>query len=218
MINLDNIEDLEKNPPAVGSEINFIEKEMGAIFPKVYRELLLLTNGFITGEGEKIYGVDEIEERNQTWQVKEYAKGYIAVGDNSGGMVYLMKQGINEKEMITVDCGYMNPKDATIVTDDFEKWISEGCIIEEDSSTPSYIEPYDVILDSPLKGGSKDLLQIKKIYKFDMSMGDLLRGSKQLPFTIIRNITYAKALNGIEKLGELSNSLKLVPSHENKLK
>ncbi len=64
----------------------------------------------------------------------------------------------------------------------------------------SYIEPYDVILVSPLKGGSRDLLQIKKIFEFDMSIGDLLRGSKQLSFTIIRNINYAKALNGIEKL------------------
>jgi|GEM_PF-2987958 len=91
MINLDNIEDLEKNPPATDSEIDFIEKEMEVVFPKVYRELLLLTNGFINGEGIGFYGLNEVKERNQTWQVDKYAKGYIAVGDNSGGTINLKK-------------------------------------------------------------------------------------------------------------------------------
>jgi len=50
-----------------------------------------------------------------------------------------------------------------------------------------------------------------------MSAGDLLRGSKQLPFTIIRNITYGNALKRIEKLGKLAEVLKLVPSCENKI-
>jgi len=108
MIDLRNIEELTKNPPATENQINYIEKTMESVFPKVYKELLLLTNGFINGEGIKVYGLDEIIECNQVWEVEKYAKGYIAIGDDSGGTVFLMKQDVDAKEVIAVDFDCMN--------------------------------------------------------------------------------------------------------------
>ncbi|WP_342481515.1 SMI1/KNR4 family protein [Paenibacillus sp. FSL L8-0340] len=53
--------------PAVDeNEINRIEIEIGFKFPKVFRDLLKLTNGFETKEGVIIFGTDVIFERNQT--------------------------------------------------------------------------------------------------------------------------------------------------------
>lgn len=41
-----------------------------------------------------------------------------------------MKSESGVKEVIAVDCGYMNPEDEPeIITTNFEKWISESCII-----------------------------------------------------------------------------------------
>lgn len=50
---------------------------MGLKFPKVYRELLKLTNGFESEEGVVIFGTDIIIGRNQTYEVSEYAQGYL---------------------------------------------------------------------------------------------------------------------------------------------
>jgi hypothetical protein len=44
------------------------------------------------------YGTDELVERNQTWEVDEHAKGYVTIGDNSGGKVFLMKIDITAKK------------------------------------------------------------------------------------------------------------------------
>ncbi len=136
-----------------------------------------------------------------------------------------MKQDRNAYEVLITDSGYMNAQDPNAKILNFKNWIEEGCPEETESkeyldmvgnggSSVSYIEPYDVILVSAPKNGSKDLLILKKVFDLEMSIGDLLRGSKQLPFAIIRNITYAKALNRIEELGQLGDIIELVPSSE----
>lgn len=127
MIDFSKIKNIKSNPPISNDEISVIENEFGVIFPNVYKQLLHYSNGFISDEGVVIYGSEDLIERNMTWEVKEYAKGYVAVGDNSGGTVYLMAQESEAKGLFAVDCGDMNPDNATIVTSDFIEWISKGC-------------------------------------------------------------------------------------------
>ncbi len=129
MIDLDKIQNLISNTPASESEIDIVEKELKLILPKVYRELLGISNGFSIGGGLLIYGTEDICERNFTWEVEEYAKGYVAIGDDGAGNVFLMCQGSESKEVLTVDCGDMNPNDGTKVTSDLKGWVSDGCII-----------------------------------------------------------------------------------------
>ncbi len=212
-MDLEKIIDLEKNNPATMDEIKAVEYALGFVLPKVFQDLLLITNGFINGKGIGLYGTDELVERNQTLEVKEYAKGYVAIGDDSGDEVFLMKSDIAAKEVIAVDCGYMNPEDEPeVIASDLEKWISGGCIVTE--SIPEgvpHIEPYNIILERAPLGGSKDLLTIKKTLQSDVSMGELLKGSKQPPFIIVKNIPYTKAKVLIEKLGEIGEVLRLEP-------
>lgn len=109
---------------------------MGLTFPKSFRELLKLTNGLETDEGVVIFGTDIIMERNQTYEVAEYAQGYLAVGSNGGGKFYLMPAKEEAAELWQVDAGVMNPEFASLVSEDFVEWIHHGAInidlLEED--------------------------------------------------------------------------------------
>ncbi len=81
MINLSNVSGLIKNKPANDIEIQEIEDVMKVKLSNVHKDLLKYTNGFSIGGGLIIYGTDDIIERNETWEVVEYANGYVAIGD-----------------------------------------------------------------------------------------------------------------------------------------
>ncbi len=214
MIDISKIIGLRKNSPATVEEVNFVENKLRLILPKVYRKLLNTTNGLANGKGIGFYGTDELVERNETWEVYEYAKGYVAVGDNSGGKVFLMKSDLNAKEIIAVDSGYMNPDDEPeVIATDFEKWISEGCIISKfnPQGVKSSIELHNIILEQSPIGGTKDLLMIKKVLGTEISIGDILKGSQNPPFVIMENVPYAKAIARIEELGGIGKILRLEP-------
>ncbi|WP_336635214.1 SMI1/KNR4 family protein [Lysinibacillus fusiformis] len=68
------------NPPANEHEILLIEQTMAIHLPEEYKSVLKMSNGFSFTNGVFIYGTEEIMERNETWEVKEYAKGYVAIG------------------------------------------------------------------------------------------------------------------------------------------
>nr|WP_129692369.1 SMI1/KNR4 family protein [Gottfriedia acidiceleris] len=93
----------------------------------VYINLLQQVNGFLTDEGVLIYGTQDLVERNLTYEVSEYATGYVAIGDDSGGTVFLMLQGKEMSQLITVDVGDMNPTNGKVLSTDLFKWIYEGC-------------------------------------------------------------------------------------------
>jgi hypothetical protein len=53
---------------------------------------------------------------------------------------------------------------------------------------------------------------IKKVLGTDISIGELLQGSKQPPCIVMRNVPYAKAIVRLKKLGPLGEILRLEPS------
>lgn len=128
MINPQSLSGFNLYPSVDEQEINQVETDMGLKFPRVFRELLKLTNGFETEEGILIFGTDIISERNQTYEVSEYAPGYIAIGSNGGGQFYLMPANEDSIELIQVDTGVMNPQFASLVSDSFIHWINDGAI------------------------------------------------------------------------------------------
>ncbi|MHA6530701.1 SMI1/KNR4 family protein [Paenibacillus sp. BAC0078] len=128
MLNLQSLSGFNFYPAVEEDEINKVEMEMSLNFPNVFRELLKLANGFETEEGVLIFGTDIIVERNQTYEVSEYAKGYLAVGSNGGGKFYLMSANEDSTEILQVDAGVMNPEFASLVSKDFINWINNGAI------------------------------------------------------------------------------------------
>ncbi|MFZ5353500.1 MAG: SMI1/KNR4 family protein [Bacillota bacterium] len=213
MLDLSKVQNLVSYPPASESEIDRVEREYKLCLPMVYRELLKLSNGFSIGGGLLIYGTEDIGERNLTWEVDEYAQGYVAIGDDGAGNVFLMKQHIESKGVIIVDSGYMNPIGAEEITCDLLSWIAYGCIVKSCNKNNLQILPdtCDLVLTSMPRNGTKDLLQIKNVIGIEMSIGKLLKGSKNLPFVLVKDFPYGKAMKLIECLGDTGNSIALLP-------
>ncbi|ACL76729.1 SMI1/KNR4 family protein [Ruminiclostridium cellulolyticum] len=213
MIDLSKLSNVELYPAVNSVEIDRIESEMGLKLPKVFKELLYLSNGFVTDDGIAIFGTDIIAERNLTYEVPEYAEGYIAVGSNGGGKFLLMLANEESTQLLQVDCGVMNPEYATLVTTDFSEWINEGAksfdLIEEIKNKEQL---YNLVLVEQPKGGAQDLKKIQECYSIKTGLFDLLKGSKKLPFTMMKNISLNVAKKNLESLGELGKILKIIPS------
>ncbi|MEH7673127.1 SMI1/KNR4 family protein [Bacillus pumilus] len=118
------------NKPASDIHIKETESQLNIVLPCAYKELLKQTNGCSIGGEVLLYGTEDMVERNKTWEVQQYASGYVAIGDDGGGQVFLMRLAEEEKKVWIVDAGVMDPQHAELLTDNFLKWVSEGCIIE----------------------------------------------------------------------------------------
>ncbi|PES25856.1 SMI1/KNR4 family protein [Bacillus cereus] len=212
MIYLSNVSGLIKNNPAKDIEIQEIEDVMKVELPNVHKDLLKYTNGFSIGGGLIIYGTDDIIERNETWEVTEYANGYVAIGDDGSGNVFLMSQGADVRAVRAVDSGDMNLNHATVVTLDFIDWVNTGCLNQKIQIIKEEIpDTCNIVLIEIPNGGLKDLVKIKSVLALDISTGELLKGLKNLPFTLVKGAPYGKAKKLIEKLGSVGLALNKIP-------
>lgn len=212
MIDISNVVGIVRKIPASKDEIIILEKKMNLILPKIYKELLSLSNGFSTDKGVVIYGTEDIIERNLTLEVNEYAKGYIAIGDDSGDIVFLISEDDSKKEILAVGCGDMNPLNAKIISPSLCKWLENNCDladINQENGSKVNSEKYSILLIENPKGGLKDLVKIKNTINIELSSAELLKASKNIPFILISNISYGKALNYLKKLSEFSEILQL---------
>ncbi|PXV84497.1 SUKH superfamily protein [Lachnotalea glycerini] len=209
MINLQNISGISKSKPASNDEISIVENRMNILLPEYYKELLNLTNGFSTDRGLVIYGTEDIYERNEILEVEKYANGYVAIGDDSGDMVFLISKDNRNEEVLSVGCGDMNTQNAKHLAPNLLIWLNNNCNLETSGENNTQTQYYNIILTGVPKGGLKDLVKIKNVLNINMSSAELLKASKNLPYTIISNVSYGKAINYFEKLTEFSGMLKL---------
>lgn len=214
MIDLSRVPNIIKNNLASDSEIQEIEHTLKVQLPNVYKNLLRYTNGFSIGGGLVIYGTDDIVERNETWEVDKYASGYISIGDDGGGNVFLMLQETDVKEVLVVGAGDMNPNHATIITSDFSKWINNGCLYEQlQKVTVDLPDTCSIVLIKAPNGGLKELVKIKNIFGIDISTAELLKGSKNPPFVLAKKFPYGKAKKLIAKLGPIGTVINVIPTN-----
>lgn len=130
MLNLPEIPNLHVNKPVSDIHIKEAESQLNMLLPRAYKALLKQTNGCSFGGEVLLYGTEDMVERNKTWEVRQYASGYVAIGDDGGGQVFLMRLAEEEKKVWIVDAGVMDSRHAELLTDNFLKWVSEGCNIE----------------------------------------------------------------------------------------
>ncbi|MEH7686764.1 SMI1/KNR4 family protein [Bacillus safensis] len=130
MLNLPEIPHLHVNKPVSDIHIKEAESQLNMVLPRAYKELLKQTNGFSIGGEVLLYGTEDMVERNKTWEVQQYASGYVAIGDDGGGQVFLMRLAEEEKKVWIVDAGVMDPQHAELVAEDLLSWVNEGCFIE----------------------------------------------------------------------------------------
>lgn len=127
-MNVSKLENLaSQNQGASPDQIGSIQGKLGVVLPKSYAQLLDETNGFMLENGISIYSTDDLIERNETFEVQEYAPGFIAIGDDSGGMSILIS--ISTGEVFSVDQGSMDPDDMDKLANDVSEWMGMNCSV-----------------------------------------------------------------------------------------
>ncbi|AKN95341.1 hypothetical protein ACU10_15605 [Xanthomonas oryzae pv. oryzicola] len=91
--------------------------------PAQLRAFYQEADGFITPSGHTLYDLSSLKERNETYEVDVYATGYILIGDNSGGLGYLLSTTGDEKYVYSSDMGDMSPKYFQKESQTLEDWI-----------------------------------------------------------------------------------------------
>ncbi|MCM3576052.1 SMI1/KNR4 family protein [Mesobacillus subterraneus] len=209
-MNLNGVSGLILNPSATEIDIEIVEKRLNAILPIPYKELLQASNGLATNEGIVIYGTDDLIERNETWETLEYTPGFVSIGDDSGGRVFLMSLS-DKEEILIVDSGDMTPDHAELISTNLIQWVINGLRIDlKETSNIDWSENCKLVVVNIQDGGLKDLIKIKAILGINISTSELLKMSKSLPFVLTQEIPYGKAKKLIEELGDLNLNLEFL--------
>ncbi len=194
-------------------EIFEVEKRRSFTLPDEYINFLIKNKGYSDGE-LIIYDISELEETNEYMCISEYAKEYIAIGDNGSGCVFLMKQERKTKEVLIVDMGDLNVSDPYQIIDDFSRWHKSNYLINmEDSEERKFLsELVDIILIELPEEKLKGILKIKKELELQYSAKEILEMTKNLPVVLKTKITRFGAqklisLTGYEQLFELRKSV-----------
>ena len=108
------------------SSIEEINKWAGGALPGYYLEFLASHVEGIVGDLVLIYGTDSLIERNETHETREYCPGYLAIGDDSGGRVFLIAREAKFTVYLS-QMGSMDPHDFKSVSHNFRDWVATGC-------------------------------------------------------------------------------------------
>ena len=177
-------------------------KEEKYKLPAVYREFICKYDGLSLENGCTFYSLEELDAMNKDLQVNIYQPDTVAVGDDGGDLVFLMKQEKEAKTVYLVDAGDYDLESPYQIIPDFNKWMEKGFEIEDiDGEDVRGVDYGDLYLIKMPKEGVKGLVTIKRAFNLEMSTGELLQKSKSLPTKLLSNITSSKANIIAEKIG-----------------
>jgi hypothetical protein len=77
----------------------------------------------VTDAGIVVYSAGSIVERNATYEVADYAPGFVLIGDDSGGRGFLVRVGDPDSHVFSSDLGDLDPTDFEIEAADVPSWI-----------------------------------------------------------------------------------------------
>lgn len=85
------------------------------------------TPGVLLPDGVLVYGPQAIRERNETYEVREYAPDWVLIGDDSGGSgLFMRRHGRDRTSVFRLDLGAIEPdveRGGERVTDDLIGWL-----------------------------------------------------------------------------------------------
>ena len=107
------------------NEISKIEEYFGCVLPETYRDFLSSLKEERTGN-VYLYLPEILIERNECYETKQYAPGYINIGDDGGGTAFILKLKDRDPEVSAVGHGSMDPALKEHVCASFSGWVSSG--------------------------------------------------------------------------------------------
>ncbi len=69
---------------------------------------------------------DDVIERNECYETKKYAPGYINIGDNGGGEAFILKLDEDDPEVSIVGHGSMDPELKEFVYNNSSSWLASN--------------------------------------------------------------------------------------------
>ena len=186
-------------------QFNDFESKHKLVIPTQYKEFLKVNNGISFDGGTILYSLDELKQMNDDLQVQMYQHNYLVIGDDGGGLVFLMKQVPNAEEVICVDMSDYDIESPFCKIPNFSEWYKDECqiCVKEKEDAIKFSQEGNVFLIKMPVNGIKDLIKIKKAFNLDISSSQLLALSKELPCLIIKDIRYSKAVKLMKKIGQI---------------
>jgi hypothetical protein len=134
-----------------------------------------------------------MEERNDTWQVHMHVPGFVAIGDNGGGKVILLKTDEEDKSVYIVDSGSMQPQYMTCIGVCLADWISAGGpVATEQEPVETATQLVDIYLERMPSDGLNGLVALKTALMVDISLAALKQGALHPPFVVVSGVPYGK--------------------------
>lgn len=178
-------------------------------FPLSYLDFLQYTNGYLFDASSTLfYSSNEIVERNKTFEVDKYLPDYIAIGDQDGDKLILMKKNQTAKQVFIADSFSISMDNFKFCKqfDDLSLFIA-SCkknSVEQDDVDNEAL--YDVILNSPISD-KKLILALKNVFSYTGTIGTLMISCQNPPFAIKSSINYGLAKKLINQNPMLSDYL-----------
>jgi len=189
-MNLDHL-DGRKRPGLVIHRASSKVAGMLARLSDGYRQLLSLSDGIELASGGLIYGSGELVERNQTYQVSAYLPAHVAIGDDGGGQMFLLRHGV-ASPVLRIDMGALGSMTPDVMAKSIEDWINQGCPVKTPAELrePKRPSVADVFLDAVPEGKLANLLVLKKELDLNLSIAELKTLAGHLPAPLLEDVPY----------------------------
>jgi hypothetical protein len=174
---------------------------MLARLPEGYQHLLSQSDGIELASGALIYGSQELVERNQTYQVSAYMPAHVAIGDDGGGQMFLLRYGV-ASPVLRIDMGAIGSLAPDTIAKSIEDWIDQGCPVKTPAELrePKRPSVADVLLDAIPEGKLANLLVLKEELDLNLSITELKKLVSHLPAPLLNDAPYAWSLAKCERL------------------
>jgi len=95
-----------------------------------YLVVLHKHGGKFCNEVVRLYGIDEIIDRNEVYETKKYCPGFLTIADDSGGRAVQIALGNIPGPVYLVDHGSMSQEDFIEIAPDIDTWLERGCPVD----------------------------------------------------------------------------------------
>lgn len=117
---------------AAGILVSLLETTLKQASPVYTQYLMLAECSQSIGGAGLLYGRNDFEERNETYEVQLYLPGWIAIGDDGGGTAILMKLDRSDAVFFCGQ-GALGSLEPEPLANSFKLWLSNNCPIPWDA-------------------------------------------------------------------------------------
>jgi hypothetical protein len=129
-----------RNPPASPEAIAATGQLLPAEMPEDYAALLSQADGVLANHFA-LYSCRDLPERNATFEIGEYAPGFVIVGGDGGGSAIVMRGGSGRSPVFLVGHGDMQPAHMVRLAGSLAEWIEIGCPVDPDAEPSAPADP-----------------------------------------------------------------------------